>query len=128
MAKVIKPPRTQYFNCRTDGNPPSDRPGRYLAKPEGSNRPVFRWWTGSEWQYNRRKKGTPAGFGSRPGDMWAGAVELHPKAESEMRAYKDLGGASALRLNALALETVATRGRRWRGAVHAVGEYIRSMN
>lgn len=84
MTHITKSSRTQYFNCRTDGNPSADKPGRYLAIPEGYVRPVFRYWNGVDWQYNRRKKGIPAGFGSRPGDKWAGAAELHPLVAKEM--------------------------------------------
>lgn len=99
MTSIKKPLRTQKFNCKEDGNPPADRPGRYLAWPEGATRPVFRWWTGESWQYNRRKKGTAAGFGSRPGDAWAGAAELHPLAEKEMKLYKELGDKQPVKLH-----------------------------
>lgn len=94
MTTLKKPARTQYFSCVRDGNPDSDKPGRYLALVEGAKRPVFRYWTGAEWQYNRRKKGTPAGFGSRPGDMWAGAAEIHPRVPIEIAmALNDAGPA-----------------------------------
>lgn len=63
--------RTQWFDI---GQAPRYK-GRYLALPEGEKRPVFRYWNGGEWQYNRRKRNQPANFGYRPGDKWAGSPE-----------------------------------------------------
>lgn len=70
----MNPPRfrTQWFQAiRT-------RPryvGRYIVQPEGSEKLVYRYWNGAAWQYNRRKKFVPAGFGTRDGDVWAGSPE-----------------------------------------------------
>lgn len=106
MTAIKKPPRTQYFNCLTDGNPASDKPGRYLAKPAGRSRPVFRWWNGAEWQYNKNKKGVASGFGKRPGDAWAGASECHPL------VAKELNGAKSVADTALTVARSLTQNRR----------------
>lgn len=66
MQKLI---RTQWFNIKRKPK----YVGRYLALPEGSTKPVFRYWNGAAWQYNRRKAINPE-FGHRPGDTWAGTV------------------------------------------------------
>lgn len=60
--------RTQWFTV----NRKPKYEGRYLALPEGEVKPVFRYWNGTAWQYNRRKKNQPANFGHRPTDKWAG--------------------------------------------------------
>jgi hypothetical protein len=70
---MAKPTRTQWFNAKRT-TPSPRKPGRYLALPEGKTKPVFRWWNGAGWQYNRRKVNAVCGFGNRPGDVWAGAA------------------------------------------------------
>lgn len=41
----------------------------------------MRWWTGKNWQYNRRKA---IAIMPQAGDQWAGAAELSPEVEKMM--------------------------------------------
>jgi hypothetical protein len=72
----MKPVRTQWFDA-IEHDPMYV--GRYLVKRTHS-KPVFRWWNGAAWQYNRRKEATPAMFGNRPGDVWAGVADKQQSA------------------------------------------------